>query len=405
LDYFSGGEQSKEVQAKGTMTERSPGVWRLRVFVGRDCNGQPVQTSRTVRGGKRMAQAALAELVAEVEAKGAPLSGTTTVGELLDRWLEYVTPLREPGTVRGYATNVCRIKPVLGQIKVAKLTAQHLDRAYRDWLASGLSPTTVHHCHAALSAALHQAVRWGSIPRAVTDQASPPPMRAKPNRAVDAETVRSLIATAEADHPVLAAAIVLAAITGCRRGELCGLRWSDLDPSGVLYVQRAVKHGIDKGELIVGPTKTHQERRVALDPLALATLANHRAKVEAWAAEAEVSLDPDAYILSHDPAGKTPEKPDTITEAFRRLAKGQRVKLRFHDLRHFSASQLVGAGVDVRTVAGRLGHADPSTTLRIYAAFFEQRDREAAAVLGALVSPPKAPSPRPARQFGREFHQ
>jgi integrase len=230
-------------------------------------------------------------------------------------------------------------------------------------------------------------------------------MRAKPNRAVDAETVRSLIATAEEDQPVLAAAIALAAITGCRRGELCGVRWSDLDPSGVLYVQRAVKHGIVKRELIVRPTKTREERRVALDPLALATLANHRAKAEASAAEAEVRLDPDAYILSHDSVGKTPEKPDTITEAFRSLAKRQRVKLRFHELRHISAGQLVGAGVDVRTVAGRLGHADPSTTLRIYAAFFEQRDREAAAVLGALVSPPDTRSPPPHQQLGRKFPQ
>ena len=374
------------MEGRGTMHERTPGAWRLRVYAGRNSKGEPVQVSRTFHGGKRQAETALAQLVAEVEAQGAPLSGTTTVGELLDRWLEYLTPLREPGTIRGYATHVRRIKPVLGQIKVAKLTAQHLDRAYRDWLASGLSPTTVHHCHAVLANALRQAVRWGTIPRAVTDNASPPPLRARPSRAVEPETVRKLIAAAEEDYPVLAAAIALAAITGGRRGELCGLRWSDLDPAGVLHVRRAVKHGIGKGELIVGPTKTHQERRVALDAPSLAILANHRARVGGWVAQAEVDLDPDAYILSHDPTGRTPEKPDTITAAFRSLTKREGVTLRFHDLRHFSASQLIGAGVDVRTVAGRLGHADATTTLRVYSAFLEQRDREAAAVLGALVA-------------------
>ena len=62
------------------------------------------------------------------------------------------------------------------------------------------------------------------------------------------------------------------------------------------------------------------------------------------------------------------------------------VKVRFHDLRHFSATQLIGAGVDVRTVAHRLGHADPSTTLRVYAHALAQRDREAAAILGRLVA-------------------
>ena len=91
---------------RGTMRERSAGVWQVRAYAGRDDQGRPVQVSRTVDGGKRAAQAALAKLVADVELKGAPLAGATTVGELLDRWLEYVTPLREPGTVRGYATIV-----------------------------------------------------------------------------------------------------------------------------------------------------------------------------------------------------------------------------------------------------------------------------------------------------------
>jgi integrase len=333
----------------------------------------------------------LAELVADVERKGAPVSGGTTVGELLDRWLEFVTPNREPGTVRGYATVVRRIKSVLGHVKVSKLTPQQLDRAYRDWLAGGLSPTTVHHTHVVLGTALHQAVRWGTIHEAVTDRAEPPKMPQQSNHEVDVEVVRELVAKAEVEHPVLAAAIALAAITGCRRGELCGLRWSDLDPSsGVLNVRRAIKHGVDRRVLEVRTTKTRQERKIPLDALSLTVLANHRAKVDDWAEAAEVTLDHDAYVLSHDPSGREPVKPDTITEGFRSLTNRAGVKLRFHDLRHFTATQLIGAGVDVRTVAERLGHADPNITLRTYAAAIEERGRQAAAVMGALVAPPKA---------------
>lgn len=381
------------------MTERTPGVWWLRVYAGRNDKGRPIQVSRTVRGGKRAAQSALAQLVADVETRGAPLSGTTTAGDLLDRWLEYVTPLRQPTTIQGYGVSVRRLKTALGGVRLAKLTPQHIDRAYRDWISSGLSPGTVRTSHGVLAAALHQAVRWGVLPRAVTDLASPPPISRDPQPATEPAVVQQIIAAADEQYPVLAVAIALAAITGCRRGELCGLRWSDLDPErGVLRVERAIRHGLDHKELVVGTTKTRQRRTVALDALSLLVLARHRGRAQGWAAQTESELDPHGYILSLDPAGRTPMRPDTITGEFRLVTGRLGVKLRFHDLRHFTATRF-GAGADVRTVAQRLGHADPSITLRIYAAAIEERAPAAAAVLGALVATPTTlPKPGPRRR-------
>ncbi len=378
-------------KGRGTMTERSPGVWRLRVYVGRDGNDGPIQVSRTFRGGRRAAQAELARFVTDVADRGAPVTSDVTVGELLDRWIEFVTPLREPGTVRGYRSHVVRAKTALGQVKLAKLTAQHLDRAYSAWLAEGLSPTTVHHVHGVMSAALRQAVRWQVTLRAATESAQPPPARPKPVRAVDPSVVRRLIAAADgSDQPVLAATISLAAATGCRRGELCGLRWPDLDPAGVLHVRHSLKHGLDGRAVELRDTKTHQERKIALDEFALTALRAHRSRAEAWADQAGVNVRPDGYILSFDPTGGCPVKPDTITRQFETLTKKVGVTLRFHDLRHFTATQLLGANVDPRTVAGRLGHADPSTTMRVYAGFLQEHDREAAQIIGRLLSGPMA---------------
>jgi integrase len=369
------------------MRERSPGHWELRAYVGRDDRGRPIQRTRSFRGGKRQAQAQLAKLVAEVEAKGVPLSGDVTVAELLDRWLEHIGPQREPGTIRGYQSTARRVKAVLGTVKVSKLTAQHLDRAYRDWQAQGLSAGTVRHAHAVLAAALHQAVRWELIPRAVTDLAKPPALDTSEQTPVTPDDLQKLIHAAEVDSPILAAAISLAALTGARREELCGLRWTDLDANGVLTIARAVKHDVDRRQLVVRTTKTRQVRRVALDPLGRAVWATHRERVEEWARRAEVELAPNGYVLTDDLSGREPWKPDTLTSAFARLARKVGVRVRFHDLRHFSATQLIGAGVDVRTVAGRLGHADATTTLRTYAHAIEARDREAAAILGQLVAP------------------
>ena len=306
--------------------------------------------------------------------------------ESLDRWIEFVTPLREPGTVRGYKSHIVRAKATLGHLKLTRLTAQHLDRAYSMWLAEGLSPTTVHHIHAVISAALRQAVRWQVIPRAVTENAEPPPARPKPVKAVDPGVIRTLIAAAETlGKPVLAATIALAATTGCRRGELCGLRWPDLDPAGVLHVRHSLKHGLDGRAVELRDTKTHQERKIALDEFALAVLRTHRSRAQDWADQAGVVLRPDGYILTFDPTGTCPMKPDTVTRQFDSLTKKAGVRLRFHDLRHFTATQLLGANVDPRTVAGRLGHADPSITMRVYAGFLQERDREAAQIMGRLL--------------------
>jgi integrase len=164
------------------------------------------------------------------------------------------------------------------------------------------------------------------------------------------------------------------------------LRWSDVDQRrSSLTVARSIRHGVDKTVLVVAQTKTGRDRRVSLDARTLELFAEYRRRAERWGADAQVELSADGYILTLDPTGGTPMKPDTITGGFSRAARRVGVKLRFHDLRHMSASLLISAGTDVRTVAGRLGHADASTTLRIYAHAFEARDRPAAEVLGALL--------------------
>jgi integrase len=269
--------------------------WELRVYTGRDEQGRPHQVSRTFVGGKRAATKALTALIADIDTKGAPTKANQTLGELLDDWLAWVSPQREPGTVRGYATCVKRIKKsAVGGMRLSKVTARDLDQAYRAWLDDGLSPTTVHHTHTALATALHQAVKWGTISNAVTDRASPPSIETFHVKATDPALIRLLITEAEEKYPILAAAIALGAATGCRRGELCGLQWSDIEGS-VLHVRRSIKHAVDRTKLIVGPTKTHQERKLALDSFALSVIAAHRANVGTSAAQALVQIRPDSF--------------------------------------------------------------------------------------------------------------
>jgi integrase len=344
-------------------------VWRLRVFIAADpTTGKPRQISRTIRGGVRAAERELARFVTEVEGGDVAMGPDQTLAEFLDAWLAFVADQRSSTTMRGYQDKARRWKATLGRVRVSKLTAQDLDRTYARWLAEGAAPMTVRHCHRVLSAALRQAQRWGVVTRCVTDLARPPHAVTRPAPDVDPASWQAVVMDLKAREPVTAMAVLLAGVTGARRGELCGLRWSDLDLGrSSLTIARSIRHGVDKTVLVVAPTKTGRDRRVSLDVRILELFAEYRRGAERWAAEACVELAPDGYILTLDPTGAVPMKPDSITAGFSRAARRVGVRLRFHDLRHMSASLLIGAGTDVRTVAGRLGHADASTTLRIYA--------------------------------------
>lgn len=373
--------------ARGTKSEVRPGVWRLRVLAGYDpTTGHPRQLSRTVHGGARKADAELARFVTEVAAGEVPMGADQTLSDFLDSWLAFVEPQRSPTTIRGYRDKVRRWKAALGAKKVSRITAQDLDRTYARWLDDGAAIQTVRHCHRVLASALRQAQRWGLITRCVTDMARPPASGHPEPPDIDPAVWQAVVLDLREREPATAMAVLLAGVTGARRGELCGLRWSDIDTDRrCINIARSVRHALDKKELVVATTKTGRARRVSLDDRTLAVLMQYQRQAEAWAEAAQVELASDGYILTLDPSGRTPLKPDSLTAGFGRAVRRVGARLRFHDLRHMSASLLIGAGTDVLTVAGRLGHADPSTTLRIYAHAFEARDRQAAEVMGALL--------------------
>ena len=372
------------------MRERRPGVWELVVQLPRDATtARARQLSRTVHGTKREAQRALAALVTEVSA-GKITSSTTTLRELLTRWLDHVADQLSPTTVREYRRLVSKmIEPDLGKLTLRRVTTQRLDAYYATLSRErGLSAASVRHVHAVLRGALGQAVRWGWIPTNPAASASPPKIRRREINPPAIGDTRALLATADEQDPSFGALLRVLAATGARRGEVCGLRWSDIDRgSRTLAIQRSVASVA--GGTVVKDTKTHAARRIAIDPETLAVLDAQRVRMEELAAVCRLEFDPDGFVFTSEPDGSQPLHPDTVTGNFRRIC--DRVGLtgvRLHDLRHLHATQLLAAGVPVRTVSGRLGHANAATTLNVYAHFLEASDRDAADVIGGLLQPP-----------------
>ena len=190
----------------------------------------------------------------------------------------------------------------------------------------------------------------------------------------------------------------LTMITGCRRGELCSLRCEHVDlERATLWVRRSTSQPT-RAPMFEKKTKTEKERRIALDPYTVELLVEHHARIAERCVRLGVAPASSAFLFSQAPDHSEPLKPRAVTQRYRRMAA--RLKLRssrIHALRHYSATELLAAGVDLRTVAGRLGHGSGGvTTLRTYAAWVEQADRRAAETIATIVPRPQ-PAPRAPR--------
>ena len=183
-------------------------------------------------------------------------------------------------------------------------------------------------------------------------------------------------------------------ITGLRRGELCSMRWQDVDlERGVLTLARSIgQRGQQRWEK---DTKTHQHRRLALDPESVELLAEHRSRCKAHARAVETQLSKDAFVFSRAPDGSTFLVPDSVSQRYSKLAGRLGINTTIHKLRHYSATELISAGVDVRTVAGRLGHGGGgTTTLRFYTAWVAEADQRASSALFSRMPRRPAVTPR-----------
>lgn len=378
---------------KGSIRERSKGVWELRVYTGRDpVTKRPRQISRTFKGGKRDATTELSKMVAEAS-EGKHGGTNATVEVLLDRWLAHAegrpTEVSEV-TYAIYDDVATRIKGTgLALVHLNRLGPEDIDSCYSQLRKAGATDHVMVQVHRYLRAALNQAERWGWIKGNPTKQVTAPKAAVRPVPQTSIAEVHSLIEAADATDPDLAVMVLLAALTGLRRGELCGLRWSDVQGRSLVLRRSRV---IARGKVVEKSLKMRKAGEtdvVPLDDLALAALDRLRA---AQAARARDHVDPlpaDGWLLSFDGMGHEPRRPDTFGRQVSEAGKTAGMKTSPHKLRHFMATELLGSGADIGTVADRLRHRDKALTLRTYTHGNEQLGIAAADTMGRLMAPKK----------------
>ena len=377
----------------GSLCKRSENSWQLRIHLGLDpITRRKRYLERTFRGTRREAERELARLVAENDGFVPRRDHESTVAKLLEKWLEFASPSLSPRTAMvegGYVKSV--IAPMIGHLQISKVTSLDLDRFYRHLVDVGgpkgpYSPASIVRVHGIMRRAFAQGVRWGWIRQNPAREASPP-RDTTPRQFVPPtpDQVAQLLAEAKRRDSQMATLLRLAVSTGARRGELLALRWRHFDlGKGTVTIQRGIV--LANGELVEQGTKTHQTRTITLDISTLQTLAEHRKRKFDLLEQVGADSLEDRFVFSELPDCSRPMRPDSTSRAFRALcAKAGIANVRFHDLRHYVATRLLTSGVDPRTVAGRLGHRKPSTTLDVYAHFVPEADQWAADLLASLL--------------------
>jgi len=345
-------------------------AWVVKVELPRRADGRRKPMYETVRTRKE-AERVRAKLVHEINQGTFFKPSTTPFGTYLDDWLAQ-TGDRLSAKSRERTRSIIdkHLKPALGHHPLAELRPLHIQQYYTEALTAAregrnpLAPATVLKHHRVIFRSLRQAVRWQLLARNPAEAVEPPKATRREMLALDPAQTATLLAATDGDR--LHAPILLAISTGMRRGEILGLRWADIDmDAGTIDVRQTIEE-TGAGIAFKAPKTTKSRRTLPIGATAVAALRRHQAQQgEAKPAAGAGRQDDDLVFARPD---GSPWSPAAFSLAFMRLVRAtdNLPRIRFHDLRHTHASQLLAQGVHPKVVSERLGHASIAITMDTY---------------------------------------
>lgn len=378
----------------GQMISRGNNKWLLRWFVGKTPEGKRKYASKVFTGTTAQARRELSLMTAEVASGEATLPTRQTVQQYLTWWLDHVAPQTAKSRTRAvYRERLERdVFPRIGHLKLSKVHWQHIQEVYTALTAKGQAFLTVLYLHRVLKHAFSHALEGNLIK-------ANPCSKAYPAKEADRSTsggetkdrfqvwsapqVQEFLRWAYESNPYYALWYTLLK-TGLRPGELCGLKWSDLDGSR-LSVQRTVTIGSDRQWVLDNPKTAKSRRALALTEEDLTVLREHRREQ----LEDIMASGPDYQRLDFmfPMSDGTMTNPMRLNERWSTARKGVEglPAIRLYDLRHTHATLLLKAGVHPKVVSERLGHSTVAITLDTYSHVLPDMQDEAAAKLQVLL--------------------
>ena len=330
----------------------------------------------------------------ERECKGLPqkVDRSITLAKYTELWLRDIAPGKlAKSTLARERQDIDRFLPVLGNLKLTELRPEHFRQLYADLrkvknqrTGKPLSECTVEGVHACLCGILSDAMEGGFLDHNPAWRTYRYAGKKKEKVIADEATTQRLIAALEEESLKYETYFKLIIATGVRRGECCGLQWGDINwQERSIHIQRNVVK-VTGEEIIVKETKTMAGDRYVYFSLEMESLLREFQQECSWETETYDGrkLEDADYIFRRH-GYRLPMTPTTFTWRFKLILKkhGLPPALNVHSLRHTNASLLIAGGADVATVAGLLGHSQPSTTLDIYTHAFDKNKKAASQVL------------------------
>jgi integrase len=359
---------------KGHIKEIEPGK-KFRIFIH---VGKGKYQSYLFKGKQRDAERYKATLIHK-QTEGTLVEPTKmTVGEYLDKWLAGHDA--SPRTLERYGEFVeDHLKPAFGTVPLGKLHALQIQGFYATAKRcdgnGNLSKRTVLHIHRLLREALREAARLGILALNPTDKVKPPRPERVEMKALDEKELNALFKGFEGHR--LYAAVVVAATTGVRRGELLALRWSDVKlNTAKLTVARSLEE-TKSGLVFKSPKTKSSERTIDLLSLTVEALRKHEIEQKKARLAAGIAWTDEGLVFPAPNGSKW--KPSNFTLSWiERVRRVGFTGLRFHDLRHTHATQWLRDGENPTVVSKRLGHSSVATTMNIYSHVLPGDEKQAA---------------------------
>jgi integrase len=383
---------------KGHVTERSPGKWAIVIDLYDEDGTRRRKWHTFHTTSKRKAEEECARLITLIKFGNYVEPTKQTVAEFLDEWLEFIKPTVAPKTHERYAEILQKgMAPLLTGVTLAKLKTDKIDAAFskaptegrRDG-KGGLSPRTVHHMRRVLIKVLNQAVTWDRLTKNPALATTSPKVERKKMLAYDAGQTAVLI---EAMRPTrIFIPTLLAVMCGLRRGEILALRWRNVELGDNLrQISIAESAEQTKGGVRYKEPKSGRARTVSLSTTVLAELKTHRAKQAEEQLRLGLRPDGESFVVAQ--VDGSPIQPRSLTHEWVRLiGKTTLPRIRFHDLRHTHASQMLAAGVHPKVASERLGHSTIGITLDLYSHVMPGMQADAAEQVDAAIRSAVKPS-------------
>lgn len=320
--------------------------------------------------------------------------GNIKFQEFAEQWFQdYGKDHLRERTYQRYKELAIRTYAAIGHIPLHKLQPQHLLRFYQQLAESGqnqrtgggLSQKTIKHYHTFISSVLERAVKWQIIPANPCKRIDAPKVIRKEAKYLDEEQAAYFLSRLPEEPIDYQVMFTLLLITGMRRGELLGLEWQDIDlEQGTIQICRTSQYNSARG-IYTDTTKTEQSKRLLSIPREICQLL---IDYRSWQNNRRLQLG-DQWDRNWTKAPRLfcqwdgkPMHPNTPYQELQKFM--QRIDMEpipLHSLRHTNASLLIGAGTDLRTVSGRLGHSQTSTTLNVYAHLLRNKDEAASEMI------------------------